>query len=198
MPRDYAKSGKKKKPGQLPGWAWMLGGLLIGLFVAFLVYLNNNVHPKQKDGLQKALKQTINDVREVRKRQEAAPPPPSAGAKIIQDAREFTFYETLPNQRVPVHDEEYVDQVPVKPDQEKLDEIYFLQAASFKQLSQADQLKARLALQGIEAAIQTVTIRNDTWHRVRVGPFTSVRSLDAARRRLDKLGLRAYLVKQKT
>ncbi len=50
----------------------------------------------------------------------------------------------------------------------------WLQAGAFPDPQQADDLKARLALMGYEASIQTVDLADKgTWHRVRLGPYTS-------------------------
>jgi cell division protein FtsN len=54
-----------------------------------------------------------------------------------------------------------------------------LQAGSFTQFSEADGLRARLALIGVEASIREVTVGNTVFHRVRVGPYRDYS--DAAR-----------------
>ena len=62
---------------------------------------------------------------------------------------------------------------------------YLLQVGSFRSLEDADRLKARLAFLGLESSIQTVSIDGtETWHRVRVGPYSGRAELDAARARL--------------
>ena len=74
-----------------------------------------------------------------------------------------------------------------------------LQAGSFKKYEEADKLKARLALEGIEASIQKVKINaTDTWHRVRIGPLNTVSTLNKARRRLRSLGIASIVVKNKS
>lgn len=51
-------------------------------------------------------------------------------------------------------------------------EIYYVQAGSFPNQDDAEKLKAKLALQGMEASLQTADIPNKgTYHRVRLGPF---------------------------
>lgn len=59
---------------------------------------------------------------------------------------------------------------------------YFLQAGSFSSAEDADKLKARLAMMGVEAYIQTATIpERGVWHRVRVGPYTNAEEMNHAR-----------------
>lgn len=51
-------------------------------------------------------------------------------------------------------------------------ETYFLQAGSFSNADDADKLKAKLAMLGIEASVKIVTIPDKgLWHRVHVGPY---------------------------
>ena len=50
---------------------------------------------------------------------------------------------------------------------------YLLQAGSFKSNEDAERLKASLALLGVQSSIQSVTINHDSWHRVRIGPFSN-------------------------
>ena len=153
---------------------------------------------------------------------QATTPGESAGSNVTQPPEppkpRFVFYSELPEMEVIVPEEEIrasVTQpppvVPDKPASEKQPaapastkkpaapaETYYLQAGSFKGASQADQFKARLALMGFETDIQTITINNkDTYHRVRVGPFNDLRTLDKARGRLKKAGIETRTVKIK-
>jgi cell division protein FtsN len=65
--------------------------------------------------------------------------------------------------------------------------VYYLQAGAFQSASDADNLKARLALAGLEAQIQTATLPDKTvWHRVRLGPYSSGPDLDKARAALKE------------
>jgi cell division protein FtsN len=75
-------------------------------------------------------------------------------------------------------------------------ETFFLQAGAFQNAPDADNLKARLALLGIEASIQTATVADKgVWHRVRVGPYTSVAELNRMRDALKQNGVETTLIK---
>ncbi len=67
---------------------------------------------------------------------------------------------------------------------------YILQAGSFNNFKDADELKARLALSGLIAQIQKVSIegRGD-YYRVRLGPYDRLDKLDEAEQRLKQLGI---------
>ena len=75
---------------------------------------------------------------------------------------------------------------------------YVLQAASFATFNEADQLKAKLALSGLSAQIQKVTIEGQgERYRVRLGPFGKIEELDGAAQQLGKLGLKPLRLKVK-
>ena len=201
MSRDYARSGKReKKPGQLPGWAWMLGGLAIGLFVAFVVYLNNHVQTGKKTNIVQAFKETLNDTRDVRKDKATPPPPPpkTTPATAEKPKPSFDFYTILPELEVAVPEQEIAAQSKKPPSQQDNKTNYILQAGSFRDYKQADQLKAKLAIQGIDANIQSVQVNQDTWHRVRIGPIHEMATLTATLKRLKEHNISVIIVKDKT
>ena len=96
MARDYAKrtTSRSPKKAPLPGWLWMLGGLLTGLFVAFLVYLQGQGEsPFEGISLPRA-KPAATDTRAVTKQPIPKAPPKKEGIN-------FDFYSILPEQEVP-------------------------------------------------------------------------------------------------
>lgn len=69
-------------------------------------------------------------------------------------------------------------------------EIYYVQAGSFPNQSDAENLKAKLALWGLEATIQTATIPDKgTYHRVRLGPFKGADEMNNAMALLKQNGV---------
>lgn len=81
---------------------------------------------------------------------------------------------------------------PVKEAQPKPVERLYLQIGSFENPAEADNLKARLALAGIEASGQRVQLADGhTVHRVRIGPFSSPEEMNPARARLAEAGFNA-------
>ena len=93
---------------------------------------------------------------------------------------EFEFYTRLPQMEVPIDtiQEEQRDQADNKHYQ------YILQVGSFVKRSDAERLKAQLALLGHIAQIQDVTLKQKKMHRVRLGPFKSARKLNTIKARL--------------
>jgi len=75
---------------------------------------------------------------------------------------------------------------------------YYLQAGAFQNRAEADQLKARLAMLGLEASVADVTVAGKgTLHRVRVGPFASAEEMNRARGQLSQNGVPAAVVRGK-
>ena len=74
---------------------------------------------------------------------------------------------------------------------------YLLQAGSFQQFNEADSLKARLALIGVEANIQSVEVNKTKWHRVQIGPSNDRASLETLRKRLKSSQIDTILLQAK-
>ena len=67
---------------------------------------------------------------------------------------------------------------------------YLVQAGSFQRAEDAEKLKARLALAGFEASIQSVNIPDKgLWHRVRLGPYKGLSEANAAIASLKSNGI---------
>ena len=66
-----------------------------------------------------------------------------------------------------------------------------LQAGAFSSAADAEAMRAKLALLGQIAHIETVQVDSRTLHRVRLGPYADVASREAARRALAEAGITA-------
>ena len=76
--------------------------------------------------------------------------------------------------------------------------VYVLQAASYGNIEDADRLKARLVLNGLEAHIEKVSIEGKgQFFRVRLGPYGHVDDLDTAYQKLAQQGIKAMRLKVK-
>jgi cell division protein FtsN len=72
---------------------------------------------------------------------------------------------------------------------------YFLQAGAFRELDDAENTRAKLALLGFEASISEKANDSGVLHRVRVGPFPQVEAMNKARAKLIDSGIDVAIVK---
>jgi cell division protein FtsN len=198
MSRDFKGNGSGGGNGRgNPMGVGILIGLLLGISLALGValYINKGAIPfaqKQKpaEAVPKVPAQT-----EGSKPAESAKSVPSPAEKPARGSEgrpRFDFYKILPGTEEAVTDKEFKRPAPAA----AAKDVYFLQVAAFQNPSDADNLKARLALAGIEAQIQTATLPDGKiWHRVRVGPFSSPDELSKTRSALKDNKLEANLIK---
>ena len=73
---------------------------------------------------------------------------------------------------------------------------YLLQVGAFPNPADAETLKAKLAMQGFVANVQTVNINGQSFHRVRLGPFHSATELESTKQRLSGAGINAIALKE--
>lgn len=73
---------------------------------------------------------------------------------------------------------------------------YLLQVGAFPSAADAEALKAKLALQGFVANVQSVKVGAQTYNRVRLGPFKSATELESTKQRLQSAGISAIALKE--
>jgi cell division protein FtsN len=176
----------------------MFIGLVIGIVIAAGVvwYLNKTPLPFQnKTGKPQAEKGG----------EAKGPPPPAAapGAPLplpgkpgdkVQEKPRFEFYKILPGRGAGAAAPDQAGRAAPAPAGEAL----FLQAGAFQKPADADNLKARLALMGVEAGVQQVTLPDKgVMHRVRIGPYANPDEMAKARTLLAQNGIEASVVRVK-
>lgn len=122
--------------------------------------------------------------------------PASPSTNTGKDEQRFDFYKILPGQ---------VDAVPAdgkpaakdrEPSAAAPAKKVFLQLGAFQNENEADNLKAKLALLGVEAKIQSVSTPDKGMvHRVRVGPLSKQEDVDRVRAQLKQDGINAAVVR---
>lgn len=73
---------------------------------------------------------------------------------------------------------------------------YLLQVGAFPNSADAETLKAKLAMQGFVANVQSVKIGGQAYNRVRLGPFHSATELESTKQRLASAGINAIALKE--
>jgi cell division protein FtsN len=116
----------------------------------------------------------------------------------------FTFYDILTKTEPPTVKTDGKSEAKTAPETPPEDSVstktksekLFLQVGAFKTEQDADNAKAKLALIGLDAVIQSVsTPDKGLLHRVRVGPFANQDELGRVRTELTKNGFGADLVR---
>jgi len=179
----------------------MLVGVVLGVLIALGVawYLNHIPLPFQnkapKSGGEKPEHPAPPESSTPAEVVAPAPLPGKPGEKPLERPR-FDFYKMLPSgeEAIPPPARKAepapAPSVPTEP--------LYLQAGSFQKSEDADNLRAKLALLGVDASVQAVNIPDKgTLHRVRIGPFMKPEEMNRARSLLAENGIQARLVKGK-
>ena len=74
---------------------------------------------------------------------------------------------------------------------------YLIQAGAFRGSTEAEALKAQIALTGEIARVEVAQINGNTVHRVRMGPYPNASALAAAKAALASHGIAAQAIKVK-
>jgi cell division protein FtsN len=173
MTADFKTRGQRPEKKSLPGYIWLLSGLAIGLFVAFLVYLDKQ--PATDVSFGEAVKTELEKIRQHSQQAKTSLQEPAATKKTPREEPRFNFYTILPELEVMIPEDEIRPPPSAAETNESSpqgkDKRFILQAGSFQNPDDAEKLKASLALLGLEANINKVSINNRNWHRVRIGPL---------------------------
>ena len=204
MSRDYNTPERRPpRKGGSPMFSGVVIGLLLGLCLALGValYVTRGPSPfvsrdkaaetaKPAEGQTAKGKPAMN-VEGLPKAEPQRVPGQTPTQQAAADGKKrFEFYDILPGKQEPS-----TGKTP-KPAADK--EVYYLQAGAFQNASDADNLKARLALAGLEAQIQTAVLPDSkTWHRVRLGPYASAEAAGKAQGSLKDNKIEASLIKVK-
>ncbi len=200
MPKPALNRAKPvKQSGVGSTFIGILIGLVLGLFIALGVawYINKLPNPfREKPQGPKLETPVASDAK-------SAPPEPgkntttdAAAPKVTESATDkpkLSAQEMLTKGEGMAATPEKAADAKSTPEAK---DAFFLQAGSFQNAPDADNLKARLALLGIEAAIQTRALADKgVWHRVRIGPYSDIEELNRMRGVLTQNNIETALVK---
>jgi cell division protein FtsN len=182
--RDYKP---KRKATGFSGWMGVLCGLALGLGIAAVVYIKDH---RPDAPISKAAKS------DRRRSRSSEPPDTEATDSGTEDsAKSYAFYDMLPKFEVVIPEKEKVVRPDIKSIPETRRGIYVLQAGSYKNFADADRVRAQLALQGIESKVQKVTMGDESWHRVRIGPISKLDELNRLQQLLRKADVDALVIR---
>jgi cell division protein FtsN len=168
-----ARGGNQNKSGGKGGslFAGILVGMLLGLLVAggvawYILKKNPASFETKEHSAAPKLQVESKPLPPVAKVEAASAP--SAAPTEGEAKQHFEFYKVLTDGAAAKNHPAPKETKPVVTPAE----IYYVQAGSFPNQDDAEKLKAKLALLGMEASLQAAAIPNKgTYHRVRLGPF---------------------------
>lgn len=223
------KSQARRSGGGLPGWAWLVLGIVIAL-VAVLA-APKLLKPDGKDGF--ILPRPNPDAQPAVARDDDAGLPAPATDDGAQPSgsqeREYDFYTLLPGEEVAMSDAELAASARAEEARERAQDDaadtatptasthaepepapattvatnrdngahYILQAGAFGASGDAEAVKARIALLGLKARVESAVIKGKTVYRVRMGPYGTATELADAKGKLANGGLPALAIKVK-
>jgi cell division septation protein DedD len=215
MSRDY-KSNKAAKNTKKSNGSLFLGlliGYALGLISAIGIWMYISESPSPFLAPVKTSNQTVLEPIKAPSEKTEEEMIAAADAK-----NKFDFYHILPGVDEPAFEQEPIPvaQAPTpvipspisppinptitplseKPAESVQMEHYFLQAGSFRSTNDAENQKAKLALLGVVADIQSADLaEKGVWYRVRVGPFIRMNKVEEVRASLQLNGIDTHFIK---
>ena len=196
MSRDYkspSKSNSRKKGSNL--FLGLFLGYVLGLVSAIGVWMYIHQAPSpfiqnEKPEVSTKIKPSKNG--DIALKEMLILDNSQSQTKDPNEKTRFEFYEMLPGNEEPVTEIELQKAA----EQPLLKDKYYLQVGSFKDTEDAENLKAKIAMLGMEAYVQSADLsEKGMWHRVRVGPFTKIDTIKKTRSSLLESGIKANLIK---
>jgi cell division protein FtsN len=180
---QQSKRRKSKQSNNLFGIVrWMLvTALLIG-FAVFLVYLKSL--GDKPPGVS-----TISQATDIQSKTQDKPAE-NKPKKAAAHTPKFEFYTILPKKEQIVPDYEVKTRTREAQVGKNKKTSYVLQAGSYRTPEEADQMKAKLALMGIESKIKRAKVESTLWYIVKIGPYQQINSINTLMTRLQQNGVR--------
>jgi len=189
-PHDYAKRKPKKQRKPAVSRGVMLLTLVVSIaFLAALLMLS-----KQPDDAKAST--VVSEKKTPTKAVKVAPKNKGKAANkkgVSAQKDSFDFYTLLPDSEVtPVKVDAYIS-TPKDPNKKT---NTLLQAGSFRKLSDANRLRARLVLLNMNNVVaeKTVSSSGSVWFRVRIGPFSNRSTLNKAEDILAQQGIESIRI----
>ncbi len=195
-PRKRPKSQARRDTDRhsVPVWIWLMAGALLGLALAVGLLIHERGDAPGPHARPDATAPAEGDAGVV-------PPPPADARKPGPKPEEtkkprYDFYTLLQEREVAVPDQELAERARAERASTQATqpkpangERFILQAGAYRDLREADAVKARIALAGLKARVETGEVNGAAIYRVRLGPYSSAGELEAAKRQLAENGV---------
>lgn len=216
MAKQSKQAYREREKAAWPAWVWLGIGVLLGLVISATVLIKDWAPMLRK----KNLPQPNAEATAPKESEQAVAD--EASKKPAPPKKSFDFYTVLPEMEVVIPDAEL--SAKARAEQQKQQAAiaaaqnnpnapatppaatppadanarYVLLAGSYGDAKTADEAKAKLAMLGIVAKVQTVSVNGKTWNRVMVGPYANASDTEAAQKTLADAGVKAIPMKQAT
>ena len=249
MAARRGKSQARRNGGNgLPGWAWMVIGIVLALAAVVLLpkYLksegNDGFFRPQPNPDARPSVSAIDEGEVAPPARDTRPAPAQRPQPAATEPPEYDFYTVLPEQEVAMTDAELAASAREEAERQRrtlaaqrqreadaaelasptpatapaatpttataptapapaaaassdTSARYILQAGSFSASGDAESLKARIALLGLSARVESGDANGKTVYRVRMGPYGTATELAEAKQKLGNGGLPALAIK---
>jgi cell division protein FtsN len=213
MAKQSKQAFRERERTAWPAWVWLGIGVLLGLAISATVLIKDWAPMLRK----KNLPQPNAEATAPKESEQAVAD--EAGKKPAAPRKAFDFYTVLPEMEVVIPDAEL--SAKARAEQQRQQQLaaqaqnpaatppapapstdanarYVLLAGSYGDAKTADEAKAKLAMLGIVAKVQSVSVNGKTWNRVMVGPYANASDTEAAQKTLADAGVKAIPMKQAT
>ncbi|MFC6339113.1 SPOR domain-containing protein [Pseudomonas sp. CCM 7891] len=209
----------------IPGWLWLAIGLTVGAFIVFLMKLEPGKGDDVKRVKQEQQKATrMAEANKTAPSPTAPVKPKYDFYTLLPESEVIVPQEAVPEKTLPTPQVPVIPTTPVTPAQAaKIDTAraqaalagitpppappvatqaapvtkFFLQAGSFPKQADADRVRAQIILLGQSVTVESGTVKEATWYRVLVGPFSNREQLTVAQKQLAGAGFSNLLLQQR-
>ena len=209
--RTGRKQARRSGGGGTPGWVFAIGGLVVGLAVAGGWYLHrggkvDDLMPRPNPDARApappeepvaqdapAPRKPKYEFYDVLRENEAVFPDAELNAQAAAEAEAARAGADAPAS--PATDATALEPDAAAPAAEASGPRYLIQAGAFRSLADADAVKARIALTGEIARVESAQVDGGTIYRVRLGPYPNAGALATAKQALASHGIDAVAIR---
>ena len=220
-PKRGASRNQAPAKQPVPGWIWLAIGLAVGAFVVFLMKLEPGGGDIQRA---KPEQQKPGKTAEADKAASGTQPikPKYDFYTLLPETEVIVPPEAVPEKTPPVPAQPVPTAPVTQAEAAKIDTAraqaalmgqtpppappvikpaattqFFLQAGSFRKQADADKVRAQIILLGQVVKVESGTVKDETWYRVLVGPFSNREQLTVAQKQLGGAGFSNLLLQQR-
>ena len=215
-PKRGASRNQPAAKSPIPGWLWLAIGLAVGAFIVFLMKLEPG-----KDDVKRVRPEQLK-ADKIAEANKTPPSPQQVKPKydfytLLPESEVIVPPEAVPEKTPPVPAQPVTPAEAAKIDTARAQAAlngqtpppppavvtpaattqFFLQAGSFRKQADADKVRAQIILLGQSVKVESGTVKDETWYRVLVGPFSNREQLNGAQKMLAGSGFSNLLLQQR-